>query len=340
MTNLIRKIYVAITLLSAASAGHAYGVLPACGERVSCCSPCQTTCGGGEIFVGAEFLYWRAFQDGLDICIPEEEFNSVSSDGFVTSRFVGKSRDINYKWDPGFRIGVGYGFGDSCGCGGWDVGLLWTHFHTHAHGSRDCAHHLNWKLNFDVVDLVAGYDYKLNSCFAIRPFLGFRGARIDQKIHSGDGESSDSCSSFSFSSSSSPFADDELFVSSTRKNNQDFKGIGPLLGLEADWEFGCGFSFYASADISWLYGKHRVKFIESTEFIDAFDYCELKKHVDASVAVGDAAIGVRWKKCFCNDMQLLVQLGFEHHRYFDYNRLGDCGDLSFDGINLGVGLGF
>ena len=336
MTNLIKKIYVAITLLSVTAIGHAYGA-QTCRESVNCCNPCETTC-CGQGFVSAEFLYWRAFEDGLDICIPQEESNFVTTDGFVTSRFVGKGRDINFKWDPAFRLGAGYAFGDNCGCDGWDVGVFWTHFHSHAHASYACASHLNWKLDFDVVDLVAGYDHKLNCCFGIRPFLGLRLARIDQKLHISEGDSSGSFSSFP--SSSFPFSDDELFVSSTVKNTQDFKGVGPILGLEADWNIGCGFSFYASADVAWLYGKYKIKFTDSTEFIDAFDFCEISKHVDANVAVGDAAIGIRWEKCFCNDLRLLVQLGFEHHRYFDYNRLGDCGDLSFDGINLGVGLRF
>jgi hypothetical protein len=113
-----------------------------------------------------------------------------------------------------------------------------------------------------------------------------------------------------------------------------------LLGLEADWKVGCGFSFYVSGAVSWLYGKHKTKFSETIETCDTSSFCSIHGHIDANIAAADAAFGIRWQKCICGNKALLLQLGLEHHRYFDYNRFCNYGDLSFDGVNFSAAVTF
>ena len=116
--------------------------------------------------------------------------------------------------------------------------------------------------------------------------------------------------------------------------------VGPLFGLEADVNIGCGLSLYVNGAISWLYGRNDVRLTDSTATIDVIDFCDIKNKTNSILTSADASFGVRWQTCFCTDKQLFVQLGYEHHRYFDYNRIGSCGDLSFDGLQIGLGLGF
>ncbi len=325
-----KKIHVALTLLLITSISSAYGDYDqwsgygaredcfSCQEDCFCCQP--ECCGNG--FISAELLYWRAFENGLDTCVPTEVSDVITSDGTVISRFTGKSRDPHFKWDPGFRIGAGYQ--SACSC--WDTAVFWTHFHSHAHSSNhglDIQNKTRWNINLDVIDYVLGYDCDLCSCLALRPFVGIRGARIEQKLHVDE---------FSIESIETGL------IALERHNKERFFGVGPLLGFEADWNIGCNFSIYGSAAISWLYGSFHVKLRNSDVFIGGADFSKIKKHLHDSLAGADAALGVRWHTCICTNKVLVLQAGLEHHRYFDYNRFGTYGDLSFDGVNFSAGI--
>lgn len=192
-----------------------------------------------------------------------------------------------------------------------------------------------------MIDLIAGYNYELGSCFALRPFGGLRGARIDQKLRITEFDDSFSSSDFS-SSDFSPlsFSSSSALFTRDVHNKEKFSGLGPLIGIEAAWNVGCGFSVYASISAACLYGKFNIRVFETDLDVNAANFCQVRYHTDASLAVADAALGVRWQTCFCDNMRLILQLGLEHHRYFDYNRIGCYGDLSFDGLNLSAGIEF
>lgn len=324
MTYLIRKIYLVITLILITATGYAYeddGNLSACGES-ECCISCQPAC-CGRGFISADLLYWRAFENGLDACVPRQVSDMVTSDGCVISAFSGKSREPHFQWNPGFRIGAGYEFA----CSNRDIEAFWTHFYSNAHGSRRNCNEHRWNINLDVIDVVAGYECDLVSCFALMPFVGLRGARIHQKLHIGDFSGSCCC------------IDDDMTII-RKRNTENFLGLGPLIGLEADWNIGCDFSLYAGASVSWLYGRFHVRLLESEMSVDSVDCCDVRKRLDASLASADAEVGISWQKCFCNNMRLILGVGLEHHRYFDFNRMCGYGDLSFDGVNFSAGIEF
>ncbi len=275
-------------------------------DDCDCCP--QVCCGRG--FICADLLYWRAFQGGLDICVPTEVTDTTSGGGLVTSTFRGKGRDPHFNWRPGFRVGIGY----VSAYDEWDVGAIWTYFHSHAQRGDQ----VRWNIDFGIVDVLAGYRVRLSPCFTLRPFAGLRGARINQKLR--------------IQSSTL-----DLIVDNNSKQN--FWGLGPLLGLEADWGLGCGFSLYSNGSISWLYGNSHLKLIESDTSTDAINYCDVRKHLNATLVSADVGVGVRWQTCLCQNRLLVLQCGLEHHHYFDYNRICD-GDLSFDGINFSAGIEF
>lgn len=97
---------------------------------------------------------------------------------------------------------------------------------------------------------------------------------------------------------------------------------------------------YVNASTSWLYGKFDIRIHEFEESADAVDFSKIRRRPNASLAVADAGLGIRWEKCFWENKRLLLQVGLEHHCYFDYNRLGAYGDLSFDGVNFSAGIEF
>lgn len=322
MTPFIKKINLAFGLFCTISTGYCYADMnaKACVEN-PCYCPCQPPRGQG--FIGAELLYWRAFQEGMDICIPTEVSDTLLSDGRIISTFEGRGKDPNFEWNPGFRIGAGYEFA----CSNWDVGALWTHFNSKAHRSLCDENKLKWHINLDVIDLIVAYQSDFNSCFSLRPYLGVRVARIDQKLRLGGIPNPTNFATFG----------ENLFGT---HNKHNFVGVGPLFGFEVDLQVACGFGLYANGAISWLYGKNDVRLTHSTATIDVIDFCSIKNKTISTLMAADASFGIRWQTCFCDNKQFFVQLGYEHHRYFDYSRIGKCGDLSFDGLNLGMGVGF
>lgn len=69
-------------------------------------------------------------------------------------------------------------------------------------------------------------------------------------------------------------------------------------------------------------------------------YCEDKdKHCACQAAV-DAAVGLQWITCLCENKYLEFKLGLEHHRIFDYNQFGGYGDLCLDGATFSAAFLF
>lgn len=344
MSSLFKKMQVVLaTLLLTAivSQGHSTcNQFLTCSEEEILC-PCTPTC-HGQGFLSADLLYWRAFEDGLNDCFPIEDFDDVSSSGNIISKFKGKAKDPRFKWEAGFRLGTGYEFAS-----GWDIAAYWTYFHSHSHQHDrneyplENSYETHWKLNFEVVDLLLGYSFDVGSCFTWRPFGGLRGARIKQKLRTNFVNETKF-----YSNSSSPNFLDAIsssystnYYPSGSNNKEKFLGIGPLIGIEADWKLGCGFSLYANASLATLYGHFHVHLNESNEFSNGADFYHVRRSLHACQAVIDAGLGIRWQTHVCNNL-VWLQLGLEHHRYFNQNRFGDYGDLCLDGANFSAGMAF
>jgi hypothetical protein len=344
MTYALKKIHVAITTLLLTAIGQIHAdydpsTSSECGNSCFCAS---AFCGKG--FISADLLYWRAFEDGLDNCFSIEDSDYVTSGGHIISKSRGKGRDPRFKWDAGFRLGTGYEFAN-----GWDIAAFWTHFHSHA--SRHFGNEVSsrneketrWNLKFEVVDLIVAREFVTCSCFTWRPFAGLRGARIKQKIRTNfisQGDFSLGSSSDSFFSDLSPsIYSTSASATSSAHSRQRFLGIGPLIGIEGEWDLSCGFSLYANAAVAVLYGHFHVRSKESDIFEDGAEFCSERRRLEACQTVVDAGLGVRWLTCLCGYTAWL-QLGLEHHSYFNQNRFGDYGDLSLDGANFSAGIAF
>lgn len=301
----IRKIIIAIILATLGSDALS-GVNTCCEENYRC----------NRFFFSTQLLYLRAFEGGLsDICDPIQITNSNES-GLLISTLEGKTRDPDFKWDFGFRLNAGYELPDSQG----DIGVYWTHYHPHISGKSQ-QNESTWKIDFNAVDILYRYNGDGHPCFVLIPFGGLRYAHIDQKLRT------DLVSTI----------DGVPFIS-LGQSKERFSGVGPLVGLEADWSLGCGFSLYGNLSTAVLYGTFRVS-SNQTEAIDTgFNINHLDKHLEACQPVVDAGFGVRWTTCFCEDGLLTLQLGLEQHRYFNQNQFCSYGDLGLDGASLAINL--
>ncbi len=276
--------------------------------------PYQNPCNNWLFSVDA--LYWRTLQNGI----------SCNCGCGIK----------NHEWRPGYRIGTENAFASSC----WDAAIYWTHLdaHTHqGHKENDSSSSSGsskgsfgeWKLNFETIDATIGRDFIVYSCATIRPFVGLRGAWIDEKI----------CAHLESSQISNL---QETFITTQQHNRVNFWGVGPQLGLELDWTLCNGFGIYGSISAGILYGDFNVKSKTTETFSNPTEvfFCKEHRHNQACQAVADAAIGVSWQHCYCNNVKLRLRLGWEHHQYFDHSRFGSYGDLYLDGVAFATGISF
>lgn len=288
---------------------------PICYEPFYCetifCEPCN------EWIISFDLLYWRALQNGLECgCRPE----------------------IKDKWDLGYRIGLEYDFT----CPEWDISAYWTHFHNQSHHGNHDGDHAHWKLKFNTIDCLIGREFSNNSCYNYTPFFGIRAVLINEKLnaHFGNCVSRSSCGDNSGNDSSSFDLSDEQFVITDQHHKEKFWGIGPQIGIKADWKLGCNFSLYGSLGVGFLYGHFKVNVDDFESIPDPTDdgACHIERSVHACRAIADVSAGIQWAHCLCKNMEAIFKLGLEHHRYFNQNQIGGYGDLCLDGAIFSIGI--
>lgn len=279
-------------------------------QPVCCDDECEFTAG----WLRGDLLCWTMREESN---FGTSAFSIEPANGVVLAEINRHTNDLRYKWNLGFRIGAGYNFP----CDDWDVAVYWTNFRDKTKKHK-CGNFAKHRLIFNTVDTIMGYRYFYEPCFSIKPFMGFRWAEIDQKIRK------DVEATFTLAGLPS-VAIDALLIA-----KQKFWGVGPMLGFEADWQIGCGWSAYASLGGSFLYGQFRVK---NEAFAEIFPFAAelLGKHRRRPVQMGlDGALGLRW------DINIAtLQIGLEHHRYFDFNQINKSA-LDLFGANASLTFHF
>lgn len=345
-----------------------------------------SNCCLSNLYVDGEYLYWRATEDGLPVAISEGSPLSLTE--ATTAR--SKIHDMHFDWDSGFRIGIGANL--SC-CECVDFSAYWTHFC--GHGSRNIRASVedpilnpawganfsqsgvllisssgvdkvssNWHMNLDLVDLTAARHICILSCLSIKPYIGVRIARIEQKFRIHSESAGVTSGGIPSTAGANGMLQRELLdlyqqtAQVARANSTErvllksvFEGAGLRFGLGLDWNLGCGFSIYGDGAYSIVYGRFRIHAKEvamlgsgggiaslsqklgsvdpiNFEFATKDKFCKCQ-------GILDGAIGLRWRHCFCN-IPFTLQAGWEQHLFFNQNRFDD---LTFADVNSGQQIG-
>jgi|HubBroStandDraft_4_1064222.scaffolds.fasta_scaffold90840_1 hypothetical protein len=317
---------------------------------------------GADLFVFGEFLYWKANEDGIPL--------AVVNKGSANHLAHAKIENLRGKWDPAFRVGVGYDVPHD----GWDVGLTWLRYNSHGHrrsihsGSNrfvfpyfapsadpiadnaTCAKAKGrWRLLLNQLDLDLGREFFVSKWLTLRPHVGLRTDWISQKTTA-------KYENFSFLP---PPNEVET------KYRDRWWGLGLEGGLDTQWGLGEGWSIFGNLAAAIVYGKDRMRMKDENEppFIDLSNgadstpngtFVKLRRKTWVARPILDLQLGVRWDKMFSQDhLHLGIQLGWENHIYFSQNQFpifsddfnlgkffANQGDLSLQGWTLGVRLDF
>ena len=294
-----------------------------CNESTNC-EPkcCDTECG---VTYKVDLLYWRPELCGLEAAFGDTTIaTTVDQNGIIFTTVTESDKEPHSKWNTGVRAGIEMRYNY------FEVELDWTRFNGCAkfHEGPQFGH---WKINYDAVDLTFGRTFNLLSCFDVKPFIGIRSVQIHQHLKS----------HLETLFTSTLIGDNTVLTD--KKDKEKFKGLGPQIGINADWYIGCNLSLYGSFAVASYYGDVKTKNTTTDTFTQTVSVCNGKKKHCFNTIATDMAIGVRWDSssnfCGCETI-LTLKLGAEQHRIYDFSELGADGTLSLDGGIFEAGITF
>lgn len=282
---------------------------------------------GRGFFIVGELLYWHAKVGGTDYA-----YSLSSAVNFNALNFPvkGATKENDFSWHLGAKAALGYNLPHN----NWDLLVRYTYFESNDTDSsakyfpsaiRMMRTFSNFaifaeraKSHFDIdynnLDLELGRWTYMSPQIAVRPHVGVKAAWIDlqQKI--------------TYGLPQSPL--DALSGTDNKvKDNSDFKGVGPRIGIDSNWHLGYGFSIKADASFSVLYGHYKVRhkedFPEGIVFaqIETFDI-KMKSKTHAFSPFLNTILGLQWES-YLNDSKqhLSLSAGYEVQYYWRQNQM-------------------
>lgn len=306
------------------------------------------------IYFSADALYMTAKETGLAYALKVD-----SPIVLYPNRLSYDVKQLQFDWDFGFRVAMGYDFQRD----GWDVGLSWSHFFTRAedHGTITANEGLipiwsspnfitfsqtassadaDWKLNYDQVDLALGRGYYVGKYFVLRPSIAGSALWIDQHYDL-------------------KYARQGQFPGTdhTKLKNR-FEGIGLNAGIDLLFTFRGGWSIYGKGSLGLYSGSFHLKSHEVFTTIDGeSEKIQNRRNLHIGSPACAMAMGFRWEHPFSKERySFSVKLLWENLFFFGQNQLyrfvtpsdsgisgnfiANQGDLAFQGGSFSLMLGF
>ena len=317
---------------------------------------------GADIFITANFIYWRAYQEGLNYATPAP-FNPLW--GYDNDATQVSSGDIGTDWGPGFKVGLGLDTAHD----GWQVyaQYTWNSFSDtgkigYAPSTEDAAvaadaaskvvnpfdgslftsdnAEANWKLRFNKIDLMLARDFYLSQYLTMKPAAGLTGTWQTQTMST---EYTRTTTPYQIGAALTPaptvaaYLQDDLAM----KNY----GIGLRVGSDFTWYFTKQFSLFGDmyGNLYWTdYTTQTNKEVLhspanelSKTYIDQSgdDYYSVK-------FAGEMELGLMWETYFCErDYHFAARVSWEMQNWFNWTRFSTSDamtnkDLSFQGLNV------
>lgn len=302
-----------------------------CQEQESCCTetccPIIDCCCENHYYIGGEYLYWRAWQGGLDRA-------------GLGPEFPGTIKSISFDWEHGFRVTAGAEF-----CCDWGLSATYTYLRPSGKktlqgdvifpttlpqfvaggtnfGGVEVAFdtgELNLtrlrssiKLNYNLVDIELAKFFNCTSCFDFQVSTGVQIGWIDEKIsdfYFGD-------LLISVNQFTSPLSTGNVPVEIDWIQTWDFEGAGLRFGAGGTYKLGCGFFLSSNFHMAALFGEYKTK---NNRMIPIFDTSGLQglliNEAPFFEAVFDEYYFLSAKENFFDfvtNLQLDFQIGWEY----------------------------
>lgn len=269
---------------------------------------------GYGLFITADFLWWKLYEGGTDYVFVDKKAPAVTPN-------IGPMKHFNFEWQPGFKVGVGYLFEHD----GWDAYADFTYFKTEASHSFESDVlrfyplfgqesfplfdlHAHWHVDFYDINLVLGRNFFVSKYLSLRPFFGLATAWIDQHRR---------------------FSGHRIFDNLiVLKGKNDFWGIGPRLGLDAQFFFCENFSLFGNFFGDLLWGDFHVKEFEDNKTSD-FEFYNLRYNLHRMVPAIGFGLGAAYETNLNGDRyHFMIKAGYENQYWWRQNQLPIFDSLS------------
>jgi hypothetical protein len=272
-----------------------------------------------DFFLSGSFIYWQPKQENMELGIVS---NLTDSDDIVNGKYV----DLNFDYKPGFKVGLGMNFD----CDKWDTFLEYTWFRaketvrknlnpnnteislipswqfpaflnpTYSSGSE------KWKLRMDLFDWDLARNSHVGKKLCLRPFIGLRGAIINQKIKVD--YINKTAAALLISPSTSVYQKSHSW------------GIGPRFGIDSNWNLGAGFRLFGNGEFDILCTRYDLKTVQEAIDSDESTFSLKQNNISYLRTHADFELGFGWGSYFAkNKWHIDLAAGYGFQVFFNQN---------------------
>ncbi len=324
--------------------------------------------GWSNPFITADFIYWKAYSDGLAYAY-DGVANAPSA--VPPDAMSGTVMRPKFEWEPGFKLGLGNKFAYD----GWDLYAQYTWLHADADDDQEeteccvtecrtgksnywlatnaCPEAIliscegaKWKLNsFNVLDLEMGRDFYISKFLTMRPFGGLKFSWMRQKYKVDYDD-------VLFVGDQSGTPSSNIVIPIGSDVNMSFKqkqfGVGLRAGMNTAWYFCKWLGAYGDFAMTglWNHFKEKRK-VDVDALTGSWNSENIKDKVYDVTAVLEIGLGLFFDWRFSNDAYMLtLAAGWETQVWFNQNNFiylmnnNAPGNLSFQGFTLKAGFAF
>ena len=300
-----------------------------------------------EPYITADFIYWKAREDGLQYII------TGRSNQLRPNLVEGKIYEPDFDGHIGFKVGLGLNIDHD----GWDVYLQYTWIYSDEIDSFNgelpknaqavtgnefliggiTRSHVDWDFHMNVLDLEWGRHYYIGRFLRFRPFFGLKGFWSDQD----------------YRIRSSGFQDFDRTILADTDNHfdDDSWGIGIRGGLQTSWLFTRNFSVFGNLALAAEWSRFYIKLKENGFFPatnTTHSLTNINNHHYVMIPILELALGLRWEIWFHQDSyHLAIQWGWEEQMWWNYarsfatfNSVSAGEDLNFQGLTVRIRFDF
>lgn len=311
---------------------------------------------GADVFITADFIWWKATQDGTRYGMSGLKTNSTLATAH-DSAVKGKAKQVAEAWAPGFKIGLGLNLSHD----GWDLYAEYTWLRPDSSNSIsgnvvglalegsgqvgpfspvDRASG-KWDLDFNAIDVELGRNFYLSQFLTMRPFIGLKGTWQDQSVKL-------RFESTEFELGSQIGAAGIAVTGPYRSTwHNDTWGLGVRSGFNTAWYMAKSWSFYGNLAFSAVWTNYhnisrKDRMDDSTTNMST---TLINTHDDNFYSVkyvGEIELGLRWETWFYDDnYHIAIQLGWEEQVWISWGHFVEFVDEKWHDLNLhGLNLKF
>lgn len=308
---------------------------------------------GAGVFFTIDALLWKANVGGT-------EYAYTDNDPFASYPLQGSIQDIDFGWDWGVRVGLGYNFEHD----NWETNLVFTYFSagegdhvTAGEGSaivplkgaadlgfargipgfdRCTQASSQFKFLYDNLDLDLARSYFVSKNLSLRPHFGLKNTWLNLRQRE--------------QYTGGLLTPETSFVV---KDISDLWGIGPSAGVNTKWYLCNGVSVFGDIGGSLLWGYFKVKHTATNSNDLVTDVINIRANMHRFVPTAQIVIGLSYDAYMNDDKQHIgISLGWETMYYWranqmlqiedfatrKYSRISE--DVSMQGVTLHIRLDF